>query len=101
MVVVEREEVYKKAIGKWGDKAQLEMAQEEATELALAVRKFVRNPSSETLEHIAEEVADVEIMIEQLKFMYPSLVESVKEQKEFKLNRLKSRVSPEEKEVTK
>lgn len=89
----QREAIYKKAIETWGVKAQLEMLQEEATELALAARKYCRNIGNETYNNLAEEVADVEIMIEQLELMNPVLfrnyVEVVKEQK---LKRLEKRV---------
>jgi len=85
-------EIYKKTIEKWGQTAQLEMAQEEATELALAVRKFVRNSTEERFVDMCGEIADVEIMIEQIKYMFPSVQSRVDETKAFKLDRLSKRV---------
>lgn len=85
-------EIYAKTIEKWGKTAQLEMAQEEATELALAVRKFIRKPSDKTFEDLSNEMADVEIMTEQIKFMYPEILEKIESCKKFKLERLSKRV---------
>ena len=90
---LEREELYLAAIDKWGLTSQLEMAQEEALELALALRKEIRINSKETYIDLIGEIADVEIMIEQLDFMFDSnFRKKVEEQKTFKLNRLKERL---------
>jgi len=86
------QEIYKKTIEKWGKRAQLEMAQEESTELALAIRKFIRQDSEERLIDMCGEMADVEIMIEQIKFMFPSAQSRIDEIKSFKLDRLSKRV---------
>jgi NTP pyrophosphatase (non-canonical NTP hydrolase) len=86
-------EIYKQAIEKWGEKSQLEMAQEEATELALAIRKFIRNGCYKTFDDLASELADVEIMTEQIKVIYPELIEKIQEHKEFKLERLVKRIN--------
>ena len=85
-------EIYKKTIEKWGKRAQLEMAQEESTELALSIRKFIRQDSEERLIDMCGEMADVEIMIEQIKFMFPSAQSRIDEIKAFKLDRLSKRV---------
>ena len=80
------------AIAKWGIDAQLEMTQEEATELALACRKWKRNPCERTFDELANEIADVEIMITQLEIMYPQIRENIERKKEFKLHRLQERI---------
>jgi len=46
--------IYQKAIDKWGERSQLEMAQEEATELALAVRRFIIDPHYDNYLNLAE-----------------------------------------------
>jgi NTP pyrophosphatase (non-canonical NTP hydrolase) len=84
--------VYKKAIEKWGVTAQLEMAQEEATELALAVRKFIRKQDGQSFAGMADEIADVEIMIEQIKFIYPEIAGVIEVQKKLKIERLEKRI---------
>lgn len=86
------EEIMQLAIDTWGERSQIEMAQEEATELALACRKFIRNPNTTTLKDLGSEMADVEIMLEQLKMINPNLIEICEEQKVFKIDRLKSRL---------
>lgn len=93
-----REELYQKAIEKWGVKAQIEMLNEESIELALAVRKFLRNNKIPEYEftnatNLIEEMADVEIMMEQLCYIYPSFKNQIQEVKDFKLQRLEKRIN--------
>jgi len=38
--------LYERAIEQWGSDAQIDMLQEECIELALAIRKLRRNPTS-------------------------------------------------------
>ena len=47
MELEQRQEVYKKAIQTWGKIPQVEMALEESIELALAIRKYLREPTPE------------------------------------------------------
>ena len=96
----ERHNVYVKALAIYGQKAQLEMAQEEATELALAVRRIIRKPTSESFFELCSEIADVEIMIEQMKAMFFSsnMEHHVKKQVDFKMNRLRQRLEKEDEE---
>lgn len=84
----DRNKLYQEAIDKWGQRSQLEMAQEESTELALSIRKFIRNPSEERHLDMAGEIADVKIMIEQLEYMLKGLRTQVNIIKELKLIRL-------------
>ena len=90
----ERLKIYQKACEKWGRVAQLEMAQEEATELALAIRREIRNNDEKSFLELVDEIADVEIMIEQIKMIYEltPLEYAVEERKEYKVNRLKQRI---------
>ena len=85
-------EVFEKAIEVWGERSQLEMAQEESTELALAIRKFIRQQNEKRFLDMAGEIADVEIMIEQIKMMFPTITEKVEVLKVFKINRLETRL---------
>lgn len=50
----------------------MDILQEECAELIQAISKLRRNPSSSTYVSLAEEVADVEIMIEQIKHLMDS-----------------------------
>ena len=93
-----REELYQKAIEKWGVVSQIEMLNEESIELALAVRKFLRNNKNPEYEftnatNLIEEIADVEIMIEQLCFIFTNFREQIQDVKDFKLQRLEKRIN--------
>ena len=91
---VTKNRLYKKAIDEWGYESQLDMVVEECAELIQAIQKLHRakgDTEKEKINKLAEELADVEIMLEQTKFMYSwhMLKEKVEEQKENKLLRLK------------
>lgn len=66
------------------------MLQEEATELALAVRKLIRRPNQQTYNNLIEEIGDVEIMISQIKFIFKdtSFNDSIRKSKKYKIKRL-------------
>jgi len=64
------EDLYKKALKKWGAELQIKVAIEECSELIKELAKFGRVVNGSTIEKISEEIADVEIMLEQLKFMF-------------------------------
>ena len=83
----EREKLYRNAIGNYGESAQMIVAMEECSELIQAISKKLRGRDT----NVEEEVADVEIMLEQLKLMCnESLVEDFKEKK---LERLEQRLN--------
>jgi NTP pyrophosphatase (non-canonical NTP hydrolase) len=87
--------IYRLAVKKWGYPLQLGMLIEECAELIQATNKVLRykNSSNEKdcIYNLAEEIADVEIMIGQLKIMFNwyKFKEKIKEHKEEKLTRLK------------
>lgn len=54
----------------YGLDEQLNMLQEECAELIQAVSKYRRNPTFESYAHICEEIADVEIMTEQIVYLF-------------------------------
>lgn len=93
-------EIMQKAIDTYGESAQLDMVIEEMSELTKAILKDRRNTfsdgskSSECLDNIIEEVADVEIMLEQLKIIF-SCHNNIDKVKVNKLNRLKDRLESE------
>lgn len=94
MNLEQRNEVYQQAIDTWGAQAQMEMANEEATEFALAVRKQIRKNNDQTFTNLVEEFADIEIMLEQVELMHSHLGfrDMVNAQKEYKVKRLKKRL---------
>ena len=86
----ERCEVYEKAIGRYGADKQMTKAIEEMSELTKEICKFKIGAGS--LENLAEEVADVTIMLEQIRLMF-AINKEVCEQMDEKILRLERRVS--------
>ena len=84
--------VYSAAIEKWGASAQILMVFEEMSELQKELCKNARGKKN--LAEIAEEIADVEIMLAQLKLIFgcAELVQEHKEHKERKIARLAARL---------
>ena len=64
-----RSEVYRKAVELWGESGQLLMVIEECSELSKALCKYFRRSDTRTFDDIVEEMADVEIMLSQMKYM--------------------------------
>lgn len=63
-------EVYQMAIDTYGEDEQCRMIQEEMDELGVALSKWHRKPSEDTLAQVQEEIADVCIMMQQAKLMF-------------------------------
>lgn len=89
--------IYEKAIEKWGVESQLNMAKEECAELIVALCKVSRTNNGCTAHEVASEIADVEIMIEQLEYIFDDsmpggtfreYVEHTKKEKRAKLEKL-------------
>lgn len=93
-MTIDEKETLCHAIWVYGEKAQKLMAIEEMSELTKEICKDFRGKLDET--HVAEEIADVEIMLEQLKIIYARLDgnfwESISEFKRYKIERLKKRL---------
>lgn len=87
---MDREKIYKSAISAFGVEEQLCVAIEEMSELIKEICKHNRH--NENYMQIAEEIADVEIMLEQLKKVIFMCELEVDVYKEMKLKRLKERV---------
>lgn len=77
MFTPKEKKVMVSAIQHWGVRAQTEMALEESLELALSIRKLLRDHNVNSESDMAGEIADVLIMIEQLKMMYPGLQDQI------------------------
>lgn len=85
-------DIYKVTIEANGKDRQLCVAMEECAELIQAISKFERYGTGETQENVAEEIADVQIMIEQLKIICNITDEHIKSYHDKKINRLKERL---------
>lgn len=93
----DKTKLYNSAVKLWGVNAQVDMAIEEASELIKAICKLKRSGASiETVSAVAEEIADVEIMIEQLKIML-YCYDDVENWEKYKLERLSERIEEAEK----
>lgn len=68
--MINTEKTLKTAVETYGKEAQTDMMIEEMSELTKALLKHRRNPSAETLENIKEEMADVQIMLDQMRMIY-------------------------------
>lgn len=82
-------ELYQKVIREYGTENQKRIAQEELAELIQAISKDLRGLDN----NVEEEIADVEIMIEQLKNIYSK--ELINSWKEYKLKRLERIIGEE------
>jgi NTP pyrophosphatase (non-canonical NTP hydrolase) len=81
--------LYQQVCERYGTDAQLTVAIEELSELTKEICKSKRYMGD--IDHLAEELADVEIMCEQLRFIY-GFDEKVDRWKENKLKRLEERL---------
>jgi len=84
----ELESVYKRAVDVWGVESQMGMMTEEAAELIQALSKYNRSHNKsdevkqEAIDHICEEVADVENMVNQMRYIFGNeVIDMYKEQK--------------------
>lgn len=82
-------DILQAAIARWGKDAQTKMVLEEMSELQKEICKMWRG--KENTANIAEEVADVEIMLNQLKLML-DIEDTVRKYKSAKLIRLQERL---------
>lgn len=80
--------LFAKASEKWGEQFQLVMGLEECAELQKEICKIYRGDYSlERQQKLAEEIADVELMCDQLEYMF-GLANKIQEHRTQKLNRL-------------
>lgn len=89
MTSAERNAVYNRAIARNGVLLQLIVALEELSEAQKEICKYLRDEGS--AEHIAEEIADATIMLEQLRIIF-DVDELVGEYIDAKVQRLAKRL---------
>lgn len=92
-------DIMNKAIDTYGETNQTYMLMEECAELIQAISKYNRN--CENSKNVIEEIADVEIMIEQVKMIlerngYNYCREEIEQTKRWKLDRLERRLNNEQ-----
>lgn len=83
-------------IDHYGEENQCRLAMEECSELIQAINKCLRYPNDEKHhENLIEEIADVSIMIKELKIIFGISDEEYKNMKQNKLNRVYERYEQE------
>lgn len=82
-------EVLQRALDTYGSLPQIVMVFEEVSELQKELCKYLRGRGS--FEHIAEEIDDVEIMLEQMKMLF-CCTDDVRNERRRKVERLKERL---------
>jgi len=88
---VDAEELYRDAVETWGEDLQVQIAIEEVNELGAELSRHQRGTGN--MASICEEIADVEIMLEQLRLIFgDDVIDSAKENK---LGRLSDRLDHE------
>lgn len=65
------ETIYDSALARFGIQAQVRKAVEELTEAAVELLHYLDGRGNDDL--VAEELADVEIMLEQMRLVFPTL----------------------------
>ena len=92
-----RKEIEGRAINTYGEQPQVDMAIEEMSELTKAILKYRRaenknkNEAEYLEDNIIEEIADVQIMLDQMRIIFGD----TSSQEEYKLNRLWARMEAE------
>lgn len=72
----ERENLYQRAVEKWGEDAQLDQMIEEMAELIVAINKvkrakhFIAQKKEGVMDNLFEELADVKLCLEQMEWMF-------------------------------
>lgn len=81
------DDIYLDAINVWGAQNRISKLFEEMAELTSAICHHME--SRDTVEHIAEEIADVRIMMEQIEFLYQvkGTAERIRQEKLDRLDR--------------
>ncbi|MFP4142731.1 MAG: hypothetical protein ACLFT7_05250 [Thermoplasmata archaeon] len=87
-IKIDEEDLYKEALHKWGYEAQEKMFIEEIGEVLQAISKVDRKKNGCTVKDLHEELADLEIMLGQIKKAYSNSRKDYEEIKRNKLNRL-------------
>lgn len=88
--MMDRQEVYRQARDVFGAQAQFVVALEELSEAQKEICKFLRGKGDP--EHLTEEIADAQIMLEQVQMLCGIDDGAVQEQMDSKIERLLGRI---------
>ena len=89
---METPEIYRAALDTFGAESQTKMLFEEIGELMTAICQYSRG--RDKVAHVAEEIADVRIMLDQMTVLF-KCEDEVERQRRYKLRRLEQRIEEE------
>ncbi|MCL2814522.1 MAG: hypothetical protein FWD23_07970 [Oscillospiraceae bacterium] len=82
------------ALDRWGINAQVGQTVEECAELIVALQKYInRTPQPETADNILDEIADVEMMLAQMRLVLGINDDALRKRIEYKFERLSQYLS--------
>ena len=87
-------EIYRKCIERWGEELQVGMLSEEIGELLIAVNKYRRKTTEDNKRNVCEELADVQIMMEQIEILFDLDSSQIHNWYEKKLDKLEEMLMP-------
>jgi len=90
-------EIMQTALDQWGLNAQVGQTVEECAELIVALQKYInRAPHADTVDNILDEIADVEMMLAQVRLALRINDSVLRERIEYKFERLQKYLTDEE-----
>ena len=90
-------QIMQKALSQWGIDAQVGQTVEECAELIVALQKYInRTPKPETIENLLDEIADVEMMLAQMRLVLDFDDASLRKRMECKFDRLSRYLADDE-----
>ena len=84
------------ALDRWGLNAQVGQTVEECAELIMALQKYYRLPREEAVKNILDEIADVEMMLAQMRLVFNIDDDALRKRIEYKFERLSQYLSEDE-----
>ena len=82
-------EMMQTALDKWGLNAQVGQTVEECAELIVALQKYInRTPKPDAVENIIDEIADVEMMLAQMRLVLGINDDTLRKRIEYKFEKL-------------
>ena len=90
-------QIMQQALDQWGLNAQVGQTVEECAELIVALQKHVnRTPRTKTIENILDEIADVEMMLAQMRLALGFNDDALRNRIEYKFERLRRYLADDE-----
>jgi NTP pyrophosphatase (non-canonical NTP hydrolase) len=86
--------VMQTALDQWGLAAQVGQTVEECAELIVALQKYInRTPKPDALKNIIDEIADVEMMLAQMRLVFGIGDDTLRKRIEYKFEKLNQYLS--------